>query len=81
MNDTSPAVNAHFESLIMQKSAEERLRMGCSMFDAAKQIVKSSSLETNPSIQEKQMRREIFVRFYGQEFTESQRNGILMALM
>ena len=81
MNDTSPAVNAHFESLIMQKSAEERLRMGCSMFDTAKQIVKSSILETNPSVSDKQMRREIFVRFYGQDFTESQQNRIITALM
>lgn len=81
MNDTHPEIAAKFQDLMMQKSGEQRLIMGCSMYDAAKQIVRSSICNTHPGITEEQMRKEIFIRFYGQEFSQADRDRILSALI
>jgi hypothetical protein len=77
MNDTHPEIAALFRKLMMQKTAEQRLIMGCSMYDAAKQIVRSSISNAHPDITEEQMRKEIFVRFYGHEFSKADRDKIL----
>lgn len=69
MLDTHPDIAVLYRNMIMQRSGEQRLRMGCSMFDTAKKIVRSAILDKNPNITEAQMKRQIFLRFYGQEFT------------
>lgn len=69
MNDTQPAIDSHFRRLVMAKSGEERLRMGCSMFDAAKEIVKSAILDYDPGITAVELKKEFFLRFYGLEFS------------
>ena len=81
MNDTHPEISAKFQDLIMQKSCEQRLLMGCSMYDTAKQIVRSSIYNTHPGITEEQMRKEIFIRFYGLEFSQADRDRILSVLI
>ena len=62
--------------MIMKRSGEERLLMGCSMYTAAKGIVKSSILAKNPDISDKEMKKKIFNRFYGLEFSEKQKKKI-----
>ncbi len=42
MNDTHPDVAVRFRDLMMSKTGQERLLMGCSMYDTAKQIVRSA---------------------------------------
>jgi hypothetical protein len=39
MNDTSPAVEARFRRLLMQRTGEARLKMGCDLFDSSRSIV------------------------------------------
>ena len=39
MKDTPEAVQQRFRQLIMQRSGEERLKMGCSMHQTAKALV------------------------------------------
>ena len=80
MNDTHPDIAIRFQNLLMLKSNEQRLIMGCSMYDAAKQIVRSSIHNKHPQISAAQMRKEIFVRFYGLEFSQADRERILSAL-
>jgi dihydrofolate reductase len=80
MNDTSPDIAEWFRKLMMQKTGEERLLMGCSMYDAAKQIVKDSVCNAHPGITNSEIRREIFVRFYGQDFRPADRKKILLYL-
>jgi len=65
MTDTHPEIAERFEKLMKMKTNEERLLMGFSMFDAAKQITKSSILKQNPLISPKDMRKKILKRFYG----------------
>ena len=81
MNDTSIEIAGQFQRMLMQKKPEERLRMACSMFDAAKSIAKSSILEKFPAISPVEMKQKIFLRFYGEEFSEDQRRKILNALV
>jgi hypothetical protein len=62
------------------KSNEERLLMGCSMYDTAKQIVRSAIYNQHPGITAGQMRKEIFIRFYGQDFNRADREKFLSTL-
>ncbi len=81
MNDTHPDVAVRFRNLMMSKTGQQRLLMGCSMYDTAKQIVRSAIYNSRPGIKDAEVKREIFLRFYGQEFSESDRKKLLSALV
>lgn len=78
--DTNPAVTSQFYKLIMKKSPNERVVMGCSMFNTSRQIVKSAILQKYPKIVEKDLKKELFLRFYGMEFSSAQKSKITKAL-
>ena len=80
MNDTHPEVAVRFRELMMGKTGQERLLMGCSMYDTAKEIVRSSIYNRRPGITEADMRREIFLRFYGQDFSRAEREKLMSVL-
>jgi hypothetical protein len=65
---------------MMSKTGQERLVMGCSMYDTAKEIVRSAIYNSRPRITDAEIKREIFLRFYGQEFSEDDREKLLSAL-
>ncbi|MCP4263757.1 MAG: hypothetical protein GY774_40550 [Planctomycetes bacterium] len=81
MNDTNPEMAVRFRELMMSKTGQERLLMGCSMYDTAKEIVRSSIYNNHPGITEADMRREIFLRFYGQEFSRAEREKLISVLV
>jgi hypothetical protein len=81
MFDTHPDITIQFRDLMMSKSGQERLLMGCSMFDTAKQIVRSAISNSRPGITGEEMKKEIFLRFYGKEFSRTEREKFLSALM
>ena len=80
MNDTHPDVAIRFRELMMSKTGEQRLLMGCSMYDTAKQIVRSAIYNSRPGITETEMKKEIFLRFYGPEFSQAERDKFFSAL-
>jgi len=80
MNDTSPEMEKRYHAMLMRRSGQERLKMGCSMYDAAKQIVKSSILNESPGLTESELKEKIFLRFYGLDFSESQKQKIIAGL-
>ncbi len=80
MNDTHPDVAVRFRELMMRKSGEQRLLMGCSMYDTAKQIVLSAIRNHQPGITDAGIKREVFLRFYGSEFSQAEREKLLSAL-
>jgi len=80
MNDTSLKMTAYYDRLMMERSPQERLRMGCAMFDTAKQMVRDSIMSDNNQLLPDEIKREIFLRFYGQELTVDRRNKILKNL-
>jgi len=80
MNDTNPEVAVQFQNLIMCKSGEQRLIIGCSMYDTAKKIVQNAIYNQHPEIKPEEMKKEIFLRFYGLEFSRADRERLLSAL-
>lgn len=64
MNDTHPAIAERFERLMKMKTNEERLLMGFSMYDTAREIVKAALLKQYPHISERDMKRQILKKFY-----------------
>jgi hypothetical protein len=80
MFDTHPEIAIRYRDLMMSKSGHERLLMGCSMYDAAKQIVRDAISNEHPDITDEEMKKEIFLRFYGREFSPSDREKFISAL-
>jgi len=81
MFDTHPDVAVRFRNLMMSKTGQQRLRMGCSMYDTAKEIVRSAIYNSRPEITDEEMKKEIFLRFYGKEFSRADKEQFLSALM
>ena len=81
MFDTHPDIAIRFRDLMMSKTGEQRLLMGCSMYDTARQIVRSAIYNSRPEISEEEMKKEIFLRFYGKEFSRADREKFLSTLM
>lgn len=80
MTDTSASVGLRFRNMIMKRSPEKRLLMGFSMYDTARIIVKSAIMEQNPQISLEDIKKEIFLRFYGKEYNRLEIEKILRAL-
>jgi hypothetical protein len=81
MKDTSPEMESYFNELIMKKTGQERLKMGFSMFDMARRQVLASILKDNPNADPGEIRREIFLRFYGQDFPPAEQERILAQIL
>lgn len=81
MNDTSPEMEIRFRKMMMEKSGEERLKMGFSMFDFARKQVIASIKEKYPEANENEIKKEVFLRFYGDDFSEEELKSILKHLL
>lgn len=65
MNDTSPQIAAKMKEMLQKKTPAQRMIMGCSMYDFSKQLVINAILKERPGISSQDLRREVFLRFYG----------------
>ena len=63
-----------FRQLLMARSGEERVRMGCDMLDTAIQMFFAT---LPPEMPERERRARLFVHLYGREFTGDVRERIL----
>ena len=81
ISDTHPDIAIRFRNLMMSKTGEQRLLMGCSMYDTARQIVRSAIYNNRPGITDEEMKKEIFLRFYGSDFSRADREKFLSARM
>ena len=77
MNDTTPEIQEKIDYIYRNKPGEEKLLIALSMFETARELV-ISSLPNNLS--EKELRRELFLRFYGNDFSKSEKEKILKNL-
>ncbi len=76
MKDTPDKIQRKFRSMLLKRSGEERLKMGCSMHAAARALVKASISKKDPIA----VNRALFLRFYGGEFEPKERKKILLAM-
>lgn len=81
MNDTHPGITLKVKEMMAKKTGEERLKMGCSMYELSKQLVISSIMQQNPDASPTLVHREVFLRFYGQDFDSKSREKIINHLM
>ncbi len=68
MNDTSPEIEAFLKQRYAAMSGSERALMALQMFETAQQIVLSS---LDPGLGERERRRELCRRFYGDELAQA----------
>jgi hypothetical protein len=80
MKDTSEAMERKYRDMLLKRSGEERLKMGCSMHAMAQALVRASALKANPLASPATLRKILFLRFYGQDFDSATRKRILRAL-
>lgn len=80
MKDTHPDIEEIFVSRMMALTGSERMIMGCSMFEAAKSMVKSAILRENPALSERELKAELFMRFYKEGYDEAQAEHIRKSL-
>ena len=76
MRDTTPAMEAEYNRRIMALSPGRRMAMACEMFGTAKALARAG-LRAEGVRDEVDMRRRIFLRFYGDDFSEAERARIL----
>ncbi len=76
MTDTGPEVARRYRELLLARSGGERLRIGCSMHATAQALVRASVLARNPRASPADLRRALFLRFYGHEFDAETRDRI-----
>jgi|JI91814CRNA_FD_contig_31_5535626_length_428_multi_1_in_0_out_0_2 hypothetical protein len=77
MNDTSPEIEKMLRVKYMSLSGFERVQIGSSMFESAKKIVESSLPKELAPVEKK---IQMFLRFYGHEFSEVEKNKIINRL-
>jgi hypothetical protein len=80
MNDTAPEVDERFRAMLMARTGEERLIMGCAVRDSARMIVEASLRADDPQAMVQTIRKGLFLRFYGHEFDADTRAKILAAI-
>lgn len=68
MKDTSIEIEQRFRSMMLARSGEDRLKMGCSMYEMAQALVVASLEEKTPHPTREEVRRALFLRLYGGDF-------------
>jgi hypothetical protein len=69
-----------YRAMLLKRSGEERLKLGCSMLATARALVRASVLKADPSASPAALRKILFLRFCGQDFDAATRKKILRAL-
>ncbi len=77
MKDTSLENEKQFIAMMMERSGQERLKMGFSMFNLARKQVLASIRRNKPTASGEEIRKELFFRFYGNEFSPEDQKKIL----
>ena len=79
MKDTPADVEARYRRQLMALSPPRRLAMACRMFATAKALIRAQVARGGP-VSPAEARRLMFLRLYGQDFSETDRAKILAHL-
>ncbi len=77
MDDTSADIANKLREMFQKKTPFERLNMGFSMFETSKHLVAKSILENNSIYSCAELRQQLFIQFYGNDFDPIIRQRIL----
>jgi len=78
MKDTDRDTQKKYRELMLKKSGEERLKMGFDMFRFASKFIISSLREKG--VEDSDLRKEVFLRVYGNDFSEEEKRNIIARL-
>ncbi len=77
MKDTGPEMLDMQREFLMAKTDSEKFMMSIDMYETAKAFVKSEILFENPNISFSELRKEIFRRFYKNDFSKYEMEKII----
>jgi hypothetical protein len=80
VKDTSPGIKRKFERMLMKRSGEQRLKMGCSMHATAQALAKAWISQQHPGARPAELKRLLFLHFYRADFGAKERKRIASAL-
>jgi len=80
VNDTPVHVLQLQRDMLMRRSGIERLRMGASMFETARRLMRASLGDPMGTDDSAEMRVQLFLRTYGRDFDVAARDRIVTAL-
>jgi hypothetical protein len=75
MNDTEKKTEEVYRKMLSGLLPQKRMQMAAEMFSTARQIVIASLRQQN--LTEKQIRLQLFKRFYAADFSEEEKKQIL----
>ena len=78
MDDTSLEMAEKVRDMFRKKTPAERFKMGWSMYETSRYLVIRSILENNPHISKVGLQKELFLKFYGNDFDLSEQKNILL---
>ena len=77
MNDTPENIDEIYRKMLMKLTGEKRILMSLSMFDLAAELMISSIKEMYTA---KDFKKQIFLRMYDNDFTQTEKEKILLNL-
>jgi hypothetical protein len=80
VKDTPPAIEEKFRQMLLKRSGEERLKMGCSMHATARALAKAALLQKHPDARPAEIKPLLFLHFYGADFEPDERKRIALSL-
>lgn len=80
MKDTSRNIDELYRQRLLALSGEKRFLIGDSMYSTARQVVVASIKTRNQQGDPSELKRALFLRFYGHEFSSPERQKILSTL-
>ena len=78
MDDTSLEIAEKVREMFREKTPTERFKMGWSMYETSRYLVIRSILENNPRISKVGLQKEVFLKFYGDDFDLPEQKNILL---
>jgi hypothetical protein len=80
VKDTPAVIERKFRQMLMKRSGEERLKMGCSMHATAQALAKAWISQQHPGARPAELKRLLFLHFYGTDFEPDERKRIASVL-
>lgn len=80
MNDTPLHITKRLCEMLKKKSFEERYEMSWSMYHTSKELVTHAIKQKKVDITEAELKKELFLHFYKDDFDEDQIKKILAHL-
>ncbi|MCR4290087.1 MAG: hypothetical protein NUV86_07495 [Candidatus Scalindua sp.] len=77
MSDTPTQIQLRYKQMLMSLTPSERLRMVSKMYDSGRKLVISGIQNGRQQLNSAQLRGQLFLRMYGNDFTAADRKRII----